>query len=207
LTIHTDEMPAIVLIRHGRSGHVHTGWIDVAGFVRWREAYEAAGIDPDDMPPAHLRELVASAGVVVSSTARRAVESARALAPGREVLTSPLLEELELRPPRLGPVRLPLGGWALAVGIRLLICGSTRGEQQRRRAAAQWLAELAEEHGRIVVVTHASFRSALARKLVRLGWRKDAIAWRPRHWSAWSFTSPRIAAPDSRPAASPGPPR
>jgi broad specificity phosphatase PhoE len=74
----------IVLVRHGRSAHVHTGWIDRDGFLRWREAYEAAGLDPADAPPPALRELVASAEVIVASDAPRALASARLLAPRAE---------------------------------------------------------------------------------------------------------------------------
>jgi broad specificity phosphatase PhoE len=192
----------IVLVRHGRSGHVHSGWIDAVAFRRWREAYEAAGIDPDDVPPPDLQALAASSGILVASTARRAVESAKALAPGREVFPSPLLEELELSAPGLGPIRLPLLGWALMVGARWLARVAlargrlASGEVQRVRAAAEWLSRLAGQRGSVVVVTHASFRSALARELVRSGWQSNVASRRPRHWSAWSFTrraSSRVA--------------
>jgi broad specificity phosphatase PhoE len=79
----------IILVRHGRSGHVHSGWIDGATFLRWREAYEAAGIDSEDVPPRELSAAALGSGVLAASVARRAIESAKALAPGREVLTSP----------------------------------------------------------------------------------------------------------------------
>ena len=171
----------IVLVRHGRSAHVHTGWIDGAGFRRWREAYEAAGIVEDDTPPRELRE-VAAAALVVASDVRRAIESARLLAHSFEV--SPLLRELELTPPSLGRLRLPLIGWALAIGFRPL---ATPAEHERAREAARWLAELAEEHGTVVAVTHATFRSVVARVLEGEAWQCAEPRRRSRHWSAWSF--------------------
>src|SRR4051812_23503002 len=91
----------ILLVRHGRSAHVHVGSIDLAGFGRWREAYEAAGIHQHDQPPAALKALASASAVTVASTAARATESARLLAAEREVTTSPLLAELELLPPRI----------------------------------------------------------------------------------------------------------
>ena len=175
-------------MRHGRSSHVHAGWIDVAGFRRWRDAYEAAGIVLDDAPPPELRELAAAA-LVVASDVRRAVESARLLAPGASVITSPLLRELELAPPSLGALRLPLLGWALAIGFRALtrVHGhATPAEHRRAREAARWLTRLAEEHGTVVAVTHATFRSLLVKVLEEEGWRGAAPRRRSAHWSAWS---------------------
>jgi broad specificity phosphatase PhoE len=183
--------PTITLIRHGRSGHVHSGWITAAEFIHWREAYEAAGVDPEDVPPEELRETASTSGVLVASTVRRAIESAKALAPDREVLTSPLLRELDLPPPELGRVRLPLMGWALMFGVRWLVLGHrhfTTEEVERARVAAEWLRELSAEHGSVVVVTHASFRSLLGRELMKTGWRSDVARPTSRHWSAWSFT-------------------
>ena len=186
----------IVLVRHGRSAHVHTGWIDGVEFLRWRDAYEAAGIDPDGAPPPELCAAAAGCGVLVASVARRAVESADVLAPGRKVLTSPLLSELELPPPALGPIRLPLFGWALTIGLRWLARAAlgrprvTANEAQRARAAAEWLSQLAEGHGSVVAVTHGSFRSLLAQELMRTGWKGNVPRRKAHHWSAWSFTRP-----------------
>lgn len=184
----------IFLIRHGRSGPVPSGWMNAAEFVRWRETYEAAGLDPDDVPPAELKALASGSGIVVASTARRTVESANALASGRPVIPSPLLHELELPPPALGRIRLPTVGWALLFGLRMLVPVAfgrrhvTAEEEQRTRAAAEWLSGLADQHGSVVAVTHASFRSLLGQKLVGAGWRNDGPRGRPRHWSVRSFT-------------------
>jgi broad specificity phosphatase PhoE len=183
----------LVLVRHARSSHVQTGWIDAAGFRAWREAYEAAGIVDGQRPPADLEALARQAGAVVCSDAARAVATARLLAGGREVLQSPLLRELDLVGPELGRCRLPLTGWALAVGSRMLAL-KLRGqyppaaEAARIDAAATWLQRLAAEHALIVAVTHGSFRRQLANRLVRAGWRADPGRRSMRHWSAWAFT-------------------
>lgn len=185
-----SSTPKIILVRHGRSGHVQSGWMTRAGFLAWREAYEAAGVDAADVPPSSLRTAAEASAVLASSSARRASDSARALAPGREVLVSPLLNELELLPPQLGNIRLPLPGWALTFMLRWLSGNlETPREKERVRVAAAWLRELALSHGSVVAVTHASFRAALARELVRNGWRCDVPKRRSAHWSAWSFES------------------
>jgi broad specificity phosphatase PhoE len=185
----------IALVRHARSSHVHAGWIDAAGFDAWREAYEAAGIHEGEQVPADLEPLAERADLVISSDAPRAVASARLLARGREVLVSPLLRELDLRGPHLGPLRLPLLAWAFAVGGRTLLLTLRRrypsaAEADRVEKAAAWLEDLAARHPLVVAVTHASFRRRVANRLERAGWQAegDRRSRRSlRHWSAWLF--------------------
>jgi len=181
----------IILIRHGLSAHVHSGWMDLAGFLKWREAYEAAGIDPRDTPPLELQSLASAAAVLVSSDIPRAIDSARLLAPGKEVILSPLLRELDLVPPNLPHLRLPLMGWALTYGLRMLLRGRghvTPAEHDRANEAATWLTGLATAHGTVAAVTHHSFRSVLAKTLTARGWQSTLPRRRSAHWSAWSFS-------------------
>jgi len=182
----------IALIRHARSSHVHTGWINAGGFRAWREAYEAAGIREDERVPVNLEQLADSAGVVLSSDAARAVATAQKLAPGREILVSPLLRELDLEGPALGALRLPLIGWAVAVGGRSLLLTLRRqypsaAESDRISNAAAWLEELAAQHSLIIAVTHASFRRQLSNRLLQAGWQAEPGRRSLQHWSTWLF--------------------
>lgn len=183
----------IILIRHGRSRHAQTGWLNRNDFLLWREAYEAAGVDPQNVPPPALRSLDETSRIVVASTAPRAVESARLLTEG-EVQVSPLLNELDLAPPGLQNFRLPMAGWALMYGLRwtmrtaLRRAHVTADEMERVGAASEWLENLALQNGSVAAVTHYSFRALLGRSLIRNGWRPDVTRPGMRHWSAWSFT-------------------
>ena len=192
----------VALVRHARSAHVHTGWIDASGFRAWREAYEAAGIVEGERAPADLERLAASAGLVISSDAPRAIASAHLLAPGREIVVSPLLRELDLEGPDLGGLRLPLAGWALAVGVRTLLLTLRRqhpsaSEAARVDKAAAWLEELSLQHPLIVVVTHASFRRQLSRRLTQKGWQAEPGRRSLRPWSTWLFGRPPCLSPSS----------
>jgi hypothetical protein len=136
--------------------------------------------------------LVRRANLLLSSDAARAVASARLLAPGREIVVSPLLRELDLESPTLGGLRLPLVAWALAVGGRTLLQTlrrrrSSAAETARVNNAATWLAELAAQHPLIVAVTHAWFRRRLSTRLVQTGWQAEPGHRSLRHWSAWFF--------------------
>lgn len=182
----------VALVRHARSSHVHAGWIDASGFRAWRKAYEAAGIHEDERVPVQLEELVSRADLVLSSDAARAVSSARLLAPGREIVVSPLLSELDLEGPTLGGLRLPLGAWAVAVGGRTLVRTLRRqypsaAEAARIGNAAAWLEELAAQNSLIVAVTHAMFRRRLATRLLQTGWQAERGRHSLQPWSAWLF--------------------
>jgi len=197
-------MPSrILLIRHGRSSHVQPGLLNRAEFDRWREAYEAAGVAEDDVPPPALQQLAVNAGVVLASDAPRAVQSAKLLAPGQPVLVSPLLRELDLLPPKLGGLRMSLRAWAVAIGIQWLARRVLRRppftapESARAKAAAEWMSELAQRHGTVVAVTHGSIRGVIARELLDIGWRKDAARRRWHHWSVWSLSRATLTLNDA----------
>jgi broad specificity phosphatase PhoE len=182
----------IALVRHARSSHVHAGWISASGFRAWREAYEAAGIHDDERVPAQLEQLSSRADLVLSSDAARAVASARLLAPGREIVVSPLLGELDLEGPTLGGLRLPLRAWAVAVGGRTLLQTLRRqypsaAEAARINNAAAWLEELAAQHSLIVAVTHAMYRRRLSARLMQTGWQAEPGRRSLQPWSVWLF--------------------
>lgn len=186
------EAPRIALVRHARSAHVHTGWIDAAGFRAWREAYEAAGIQEGERVPEPLETLAGRAGLVVASDTPRAVATARLLVPGREIVVSPLLREMDLLSPDLGRLRLPLLAWAFAVGGRILVETIRRhyppaAEEERVANAVDWLASLALRQGLVLAVTHASFRRRLSDRLLQGGWQAEPGRRSLRHWSTWNF--------------------
>lgn len=96
-------------------------------------------------------------------------------------MVSPLLRELDLHPPNLRGVKMPLTLWALSFGVQWLFrrTHATPEEAARAREAAAWLAELG---GPVVAVTHATFGSLLAKALVAQGWRSEQPR-RSHHWS------------------------
>lgn len=180
----------IILVRHGRSAHVERGWLDLEGFVSWRATYESHGLMPGESAP-HDLVAIASHAEVLSSDRTRAVESARLLTRAG-VATSPLLREIDIMPPGIRGVRLPLIGWALLYGVRLLTDrlasrpSHSAEDAARAEAAARWI--VGQGSGRdLVVVTHAGFRSVLAKQYVSEGWKLEKRNG-SRNWSAWTLT-------------------
>ena len=52
----------ITLVRHGRSAHVHAGWLSAADVHAWRVAYDAAGLREGEQPPMPLRSVIRYTG-------------------------------------------------------------------------------------------------------------------------------------------------
>jgi broad specificity phosphatase PhoE len=189
--------PRIVLVRHGRSAHIHReGWITAAGMHRWRASYDAAGLAAGEMPPPALMALAGSAQLLVASDLPRASASAALLAPGRDVRISPLLRETPLAISNGLPFRLPLRGWATLIllqwGYRI-VRGTDAEPEERARAAdaAAMLIELAGDDATVVAVTHGVFRRLLAIRLRALRWQAEPGRRDYDHWSAWGFHPPR----------------
>jgi broad specificity phosphatase PhoE len=183
----------ILLVRHGPSSHIHDGrWLRHHEVQHSEDAYDAAGIRDDSMPPAELLDVTERAELIVASDLARAIVSADRLAPRRDVVHSALLREIRLEPPRWIPVALPIDVWdafSHAQWTYRLFARSAHEFMTRGDAAAAWLEQHARSSRTIVVVTHAGFRRILASRLVARGWRADLPTRNERYanWSSWEF--------------------
>jgi broad specificity phosphatase PhoE len=182
----------LILVRHAPSSLVRTGWLTSDGFRAWRAEYERAGILDTAGPPEPLAQSITRDTVVIASDAPRALLTARRLAPRHRAIVSPLLRELQLDAPQLDGWSLPLTAWAIVVGWhtwRLTRRGEwpPAGERTRIQDAVAWLLPHTVAHRRVVVVTHAVFRSRLAAALREEGWSLQAGVRSVRPWSAWTL--------------------
>jgi broad specificity phosphatase PhoE len=187
----------IILIRHGRSAHLTNGaWLSREDVFRWRDAYDQAGIAQEDAPPASLVDAVALCETIVSSDLPRALESAALLAPGRSVITSPLLREAPPAIPDL-PVRLPLLLWntliTISWSLRVLQRRDASQEDLQRAAdAVTWLESLSPPAATLAIVTHGVFRRLLTNQLARSGWNVQTARRSYRWWSVWTADRGRV---------------
>jgi len=181
----------ILLVRHGPSAHVHDGrWMDRHGVPRFEDAYDAAGIRDDPPPPEDLRHVATAADVVCASDLRRAIESAKRVAPGREPVISALLREIRLEPPRWMPFRLPIEAWDAYSHAQWSYRLLTRRDHEfvrRADAAAEWLEQKARDAATILVVTHGGARRLIADRLSVRGWLRGAERRSYANWSTWEL--------------------
>lgn len=179
----------IVLVRHGRPAMGRSRWIGHAAFARFIDDYQAAGLDGDTSPPDELREMIKGTKRVFSSDLERSSQSARALLPHAELVSTPLFTEAPLASPPVPGIRLKAPAWAVMArvawhggfkpGIESYGQAKTRAKE-----AVEILISEAEREGTAVLVAHGYFNAILGRVLRLRGWRKTFGAHRARFWNA-----------------------
>jgi broad specificity phosphatase PhoE len=131
-------------------------------------------------------ELAASAGCVMTSPLRRSVESAAILAPGRAVLTDPLFVEAGMPMATSDAMAVRPRHWN-ALGRIAWMLGRSRGRESwpaarhRAKLAAARLAQLARDHGSVLLVGHGLLNILIQRALRATGW--SGGGWRADYWS------------------------
>jgi broad specificity phosphatase PhoE len=182
----------IILARHGEPALSRKIKLDAPAYDRWWAAYEAGGILPGQTPPPDLLQAARDADVIFSSTRRRAVETAEAVAAGRPFSREPILVEAPLPAPK-APRSLRLGPRAWGVITRFLwYLGHSAGQESRSSAwvRAREVADRLEGEaagGRtVLVLAHGFFNGMVGVELTRRGWRcvRDRGF---KYWSARRF--------------------
>lgn len=193
---HTHVGPAlcIILVRHGRPAISTDHRTGHRGFRAYIDAYEAAGLDPESVPPEELQDLMKELDAVYTSGRPRSRDSARALAPNAELIADPLFEEAPLASPRIPLLRMGVPAWAVVSRI-LWHAGyhpeieNYRRAKQRAKAAADILTARAQQEGVTVLVAHGYFNAMIGRELARRGFRKTG-AHRVRFWNDVTYELP-----------------
>jgi broad specificity phosphatase PhoE len=183
-----NAVTRVILIRHGRPALPTAPRTSYRGFRDYIDAYEEAGLDPQDAPPEELQDLVAELAAVFTSDAKRAHDSAKALAPNAELLVDPLFLEAPLASPRIPMLRMRVPKWAVVARV-LWHAGhhpeieDYRKAKHRASEAAAILAARAGTDGAAALVAHGYFNFLIGRQLRRRGFRKSG-SHRARFWNA-----------------------
>ena len=185
----------IVLARHGEPALSRRVRLSAREYRDWWALYEAGGILAGQSPPAHLQDAARRAGVIYTSGRLRSIETATALAEGRDLTHEAMFIEAPLPPPHWPDfLRFSPKTWGVISRISWWFGGhgheeSRRDAQTRSAEAARLLHELASGGDNVLVVAHGFFNSMIGAELRRLGWRKvKGRGW--RYWSTRYFERP-----------------
>lgn len=180
---------AIVLARHGEPDIHRKVMLTAHGYRDYWSRYEQLGIRPGQKPPSALVEQTARAGVIISSVRNRSIESALALAAGREFARNALFVEAPLPPPNFpGFVKMSPKIWGFTARFWWWFFNHHEGQETRREAearaeqAADMIVEFAGQGHDVVVLAHGFFNFMVGRSLRRRGWRLTAN----QGWKYWS---------------------
>ncbi len=177
----------IVLARHGEPALSRKVRLTAREYLDWWARYEIGGILAGQVPPEHLKAAAAAAGVILTSTRLRSIETARVLAGERDMIHEELFVEAPLPPPPWPDlIRLSPRTWGVISRISWWLGGhggqETRPAAQKRAAAAAGhVHALALAGQNVLVVAHGFFNSMVGMELKKLGWRASG-----RGWSYWS---------------------
>jgi broad specificity phosphatase PhoE len=178
----------IILVRHGRPALPVSPRAGHHGFREYIDAYEAAGLDPKDVPPEELQDLVSEIASVFTSDKKRAHDSAKAIAPNAELVADPLFVEAPLASPRIPLLRMRVPKWAVMARV-LWYAGyhpeieNYRKAKHRAVRAADILVASARADGSAALVAHGYFNYLIGRELRRRGFRQSG-SHRAKFWNA-----------------------
>jgi broad specificity phosphatase PhoE len=178
----------VILIRHGRPNLPIAPRTSHREFRDYIDAYEAAGLDPQDMPPEELQDLVGEIAAVFTSDRKRAQESAKALAPNAELIIDPLFVEAPLAGPRIPLLRMKVAKWAVVARV-LWHAGyhpeieNYRKAKHRAAQAADILVRRAHADRETALIAHGYLNFLIGRELRRRGFRTSG-SHRAKFWNA-----------------------
>ncbi|HEY8571856.1 MAG TPA: histidine phosphatase family protein [Phenylobacterium sp.] len=193
----TARSGAIILARHGEPALSRKVRLSADEYRKFWADYEVLGLLPGQTPPDTLLQFVDKCGALVASTRLRSIESAQALAKGREFTRHDMLVEAPLPPPRWPAwVRMSPKMWGFWARVWWWFFNHHEGQETRRQAekraeeAAAMLIEHAEKGEDVVVLAHGFFNFMIGRALRRRGWR---LAWSEgyKYWSMRRFERAR----------------
>ncbi len=170
-------MAEILLVRHGRPLCEYGTRVRAPDFSGWVQAYEDAPIDVALPPPADLRSRAQAAAYIVTSTQRRARESAALLAPTRPYLSEPVFDEAKIPTGINLPLSLRPIHWIVLARLAWF-CGwsgqveSVREVRSRAARAAARLVALAQAHSPVMLVGHGLLNALIRHELRRSGWTR-----------------------------------
>jgi broad specificity phosphatase PhoE len=184
---------AITLVRHGEPALSRKVRLSAAGYRDWWARYEQGGLKAGQSPPGPLVEAAAKADVLIVSTRRRALESARAIVGGRLFAEDPVFIEAPLPPPPLPEwLKLPPRWWGVISRICWWLLGHSEGQESYAEAklradrAADALIAKSARGEEVLVVAHGFFNLMVGRALEARGWRR-ARDEGFQYWSARRF--------------------
>lgn len=166
---------SIVIARHGQPDADRTVKITARQYVDWWSAYDRTGLMKGETPPPALVEHARNANIVFASTLPRAIRTAEAAAPGREIITDPVFTEAALPPPPIPGKRSPRawGVWSRAAWWLGRAAGqeTRQAAEQRAEAAVATLTARALRGENVLLCAHGWFNRMMRPVLLKQGWR------------------------------------
>ena len=170
----SSQKDVLIIVRHGEPALSRDKRLNWRGFKYWWMLYDEGGLKQGQEAPKIIKRLAKQSDLIISSTLRRAIETANLAKKGAPDKLSDLLVEAPLPPPNLGYFRFTPRVWGVLARISWLLGFSGGGEsfrQARKRAdkAAELLSQEAKGGKFIMVTAHGWFNRMIRRGLYKRG--------------------------------------
>ncbi|MFT4251934.1 MAG: phosphoglycerate mutase family protein [Caulobacter sp.] len=170
---------AIVLARHGEPALSRKVRFSARAYGDWWALYEEGGLLAGQTPPQRLLEIARRSEVILSSTRRRSIETAQAVAGGRDFARDPIFIEAPLPPPPWPAwIRLSPKKWGFFSRFWWWFFDHHMGQESRRQAevradaAADLLIGLSQDGRDVLLVAHGFFNAMIGVALQKRGLKK-----------------------------------
>ena len=174
----------ILLVRHGKPTGAINPKLSAVGFANWVREYNKSKVDPNSLPPKHLKRALTEHFIVASDFAR-SIDSVK-ICVGKE----PDLKLKQFREMDIPRYKLPFSFKAytwLLINRIFWFAGfsgkveSFRNAQIRAKNSAKELQKLANIHGKVVFFGHGMLNKYIAKELNNLGWNGSSTG--KKYWS------------------------
>jgi len=171
-------MNQIILIRHAKVDSDNSEKMDSFSLQKWVEAYDSAPIHANSLPSKEVETHAKNADLVLTSTLRRAIDSAGVL--GVEVHEqNPLFDEAGIPEVNIPFLKLKPKTWLVILRVLLLLGlgkkdTSLKASKIQAEAAAKRLLALSAEHERVVIVGHGGMNWLIRKALMQEEWTLEA---------------------------------
>ena len=165
----------IILLRHGEPDIPASSKLSASAFCGWVKDYNAAGLSMSSKPTHEALTCASDCNAIVCSNLPRSIESGKALNAEKVILSDSIFNEAELPSANWSRLKLSPKLWAVFFRVLWLLGYSRNSEsftEAKKRAveAVKILAELANEHNKVIFVGHGVYNRMLANKLRINGW-------------------------------------
>ena len=173
-------MKQIILIRHAKVDSDNSEKINASSLKDWVEAYDVAKIHADSLPSEETIDIVKNADVVLTSSLKRAIDSAKVLGvdiyESNAVFNEALIPEVNIPFLKLKPK-----SWLVILRVLLLLGlgkkdATLKASKLQAKKAMEHLLELSDEHESVVLVGHGGMNWLIRKELLKEGWNLEPNA-------------------------------
>ena len=185
-------MKQIILIRHAKVDIDHSQAIDASSLKNWVDGYDVAAIHFDSKPTQNTRAITGGVGVLVTSSLKRTIDSAKVL--DVDIYeSSAIFNEAQIPNVNIPFLKLKPKTWLVVLRVLLLFGlgkkdASLKASKLQAEEAAERLLELSSEFESVVLVGHGGMNWLIRKILFKKGW---SIIGKPSNKN-WGMTTLKL---------------